>query len=398
MNCWLILGVMLATSVLAQQGTNAPPAAMPENPAPTLAAPGTNAPAAKATKKKGAAKKKAPQKKVEHKAAVKKDAGADLKTVPLLPGPAEVVANNVNVRGQAKLKSEVVTHVTKGQQVVVLEEIVRNNSPADEPSAWAKILLPPSSHVWVNLTFLEPSNKTVVPKKLNLRSGPGENYSVLGVINHGDAVKEISTKGDWMEIEAPSSAFAFVAAQFLKQEPAGAVAAAAPAPATPTPAPAAVPSEPAPAPTTVPTGPAVAAAPTEPPATVPTPTPTPAPTPEPAAAPATPAPAPAPATIPAPAAADTSATNAVPEEPGPPRIVQREGSVRGTVSVQAPTKFALYSADNGRLIDYLFTTSTNLDLRRYKGLRVVVTGEESLDERWHNNPVITIEKILLLDE
>ena len=74
----------------------------------------------------------------------------ELKTVPLVPGPATVVASHVNVRGQAKLKSEVVTRLTKGQSVTVIEEIVRNNSGPDEPSAWAKIVLPPSAHVWVN--------------------------------------------------------------------------------------------------------------------------------------------------------------------------------------------------------------------------------------------------------
>ena len=174
--------------------------------------------------------------------------------MPLVAGPAVVVASNVNVRGQAKLKSEVVTRITKGQSVTVLEEIVRNNSGPEEPSAWAKIVLPPGAHVWVNTAFINATNQTVMPKKLNLRSGPGENYSVIGRLQRGDAVKEITTKGDWTEIEPPASAYAFVAAQYLKQE----------APAPPAPAPA--PPEPAPTPTTVAAAPPVAPPPTETPA------------------------------------------------------------------------------------------------------------------------------------
>ena len=108
--------------------------------------------------------------------------------------------------------------VTKGQAVTVIEEIVRNNSGPEEPSAWAKIVLPPSAHVWVSSTYINTSNETVRPKKLNLRSGPGENYSVIGRLQGGDAVKPITTKGDWTEIEAPTNAYAFVAAQYLKQE------------------------------------------------------------------------------------------------------------------------------------------------------------------------------------
>jgi hypothetical protein len=53
----------------------------------------------------------------------------------------------------------------------------------------------------------------------------------------------------------------------------------------------------------------------------------------------------------------------------------------------------LISADTGKTINYLYTTSNELDLRRYKGLRVVVTGEEALDERWPNTPLITIQRI-----
>jgi hypothetical protein len=87
----------------------------------------------------------------------------------------------------------------------------------------------------------------------------------------------------------------------------------------------------------------------------------------------------------------------MPEEPPPPRIVQREGIVRGMTSIQAPSRFVLISPQDGRDIDYLFTASKDLDLRRYKGLHIIVTGEEGLDERWPNTPVLTIQKIQVLE-
>jgi SH3-like domain-containing protein len=359
-NYWLILGAMLTTSLLAQQATNPPPAAPMAAPAPApaaMVAPATaktNAPAAKAVKKKSAKKKaeKAPEKKAVAK---KKAPLPELKTVPLVAGPASVVASNVNVRGQAKLKSEVVTRITKGQSVTVIEEIVKNNSGPDEPSAWAKIALPPGAHAWINTSFIKAADKTVLPKKLNLRSGPGENYSVIGLLHRGDALKEITTKGEWTEIEPPASAYAFVAAQYLKQEA-----------AAPTPPPA--PPEPPPTAATVAMAPPVAPPPTETPALPPAIEP--------------------PAVMPAP-----TPTEPAVQEPPPPRIVDREGIVRGMTSIQAPSKFVLVSPENGRDIDYLFTASKELDLRRYKGLRIIVTGEESLDERWGNTPVITIQRI-----
>jgi hypothetical protein len=84
-------------------------------------------------------------------------------------------------------------------------------------------------------------------------------------------------------------------------------------------------------------------------------------------------------------------------QPLPPRVVEHEGIVRGTFSIQAPTRYELVSQDTKEPINYLYTTSTNLDLSRYKGMHIIVTGEESLDERWKNTPVITIERIQVLD-
>jgi uncharacterized protein YgiM (DUF1202 family) len=408
LNYWLIIGAMLSTSLLAQQATNliptAPPPPAPATPAPTLApAPAeTNAPAAKTGKKKSAKKQsgkkseKQAAKKGEKQAAAKKPAAkkaepmAALKTTPLAPGPAMVVASNVNVRGQAKLKSEVVTRVTKGATVTVLEEIVNNNSGPEEPSAWAKILLPPGAHVWANTLFIDTNNFTVRAKKLNLRTGPGENYSVAGLLQKGDAVKELKAKGEWIEIEPPANAYAFIAAAYLSQE-APELAAATPKPAAPTtpmestPKPAAPvtpppPPEPTPTPTTVATAPTVAPPPTAAPS-VPTPAVTPP------KAPPVEMPVVTTPTVPA------MTEPEVPTEPPPPRIVQREGIVRGMTSIVAPSRFVLISPENHKDIDYLYSTSPDLDLRRYKGVRVIVTGEEGLDDRWGNTPVLTIQKI-----
>jgi uncharacterized protein YgiM (DUF1202 family) len=384
-NLWILFGTLVTTSLLAQPVTNEPPAAPITTPAPDTAL--TNVPALEpaalaagitneaATAKPAPAKapaKKAPVKKVAKKAA-KPNPLFELKTVPLVAGPATVVASNVNVRGQAKLTSEIVTRVTKGQTVNVLEEVVIKRSGPDEPSAWARIALPEAVHAWVHGSYIDATNKTVVPKKLNIRTGPGENYSVIGQLKRGDSVSEVSTRGEWIEIAAPAGAHAFIAAVFLKQEAPGAPPAiAAVTPAVPAPMPETV-TEPAP----------VAAAP--------------------ATTPAVPA---MPADITAPAdtnlvAATSGDTNVVVEpvieEPPPPRIVSREGVVRGTTSIQAPTAFGLVSTDTGRTINYLYSSSSELDLSRYKGLRIIVTGEESLDKRWRITPVINIQKIQVLE-
>jgi hypothetical protein len=97
-----------------------------------------------------------------------------------------------------------------------------------------------------------------------------------------------------------------------------------------------------------------------------------------------------PANPPAPVIVDTNLP------PPPPRKVSHEGTVRHVVSPVAPTDYELYDPVTGKNVDYLFTTSETLDLSQYNGLRVVVTGTEGLDARWKDTPVITIERIQVI--
>jgi len=269
--------------------------------------------------------------------------------------------------------------------------VVLKNPKADEPSKWAKIALPASAPVWVNSTFLD-ANKSVVPKKLNLRSGPGENFSVIGNLTKGTQVKEVEAKGDWLRIEAPSDSYAFVAAHLISND----VGAGGPVLAS----------------REVPRAPVTAAPPTGTPVTAAPPgTPTPAATETPlvSAKPPTVGAEPAgPNSVPvtaAPPPIGTPTENPVRPSPTPvvtapatpepdedvKRMVTREGIVKRSVSIQAPTYFVLENLSNGKTINYLF--STNLVLKDFKGQRVMVTGEEMLDERWPNIPVIAIDKL-----
>jgi uncharacterized protein YgiM (DUF1202 family) len=286
-------------------------------------------------------------------------------TATLTPGPAEVVVKNVNVRGQAGLKGEVIAHLQKGDSVTVLSQITLDKHKTDEPAQWAKISLPTNVTVWVDSKFIDATAKTVTPKKLNLRGGPGENYSVLGVLEKGTVVNEVGAKDNWTKIEAPASAYAFIAAMYLKQEASGNVPVN-PPPSTETPAP---------TPTTVPeVQPIVAtAAPVEAPAPAPL--------------------APPPVLVETNLMVVTADTN---EPPPPPRVVIHEGTVRSSVSIIAPTYFELYDPVDNKAINYLFSSTTNLNLARYNGMRVSVTGEEGLDARWRQTPVLTVQKIYVI--
>jgi uncharacterized protein YgiM (DUF1202 family) len=345
---WLILGLMMASSALAQNNTNT----LPPIPAPAVSPAPEAAPAPAATP--------APVKHKKHSAV--KRAALDEPPVTLSSGAAQVAVNNLNVRGQAGLNGEVIAHLNQGDAVTVISQLNLDKHATGEPAQWAKITLPASTHVWVNTKYIDAASKTVSAKKLNLRAGPGENFSVLGIVEQGTAVNIINTKGAWSEIEPPSNAYAFVAAMYLKQEASGNLAANPPASTEATPAP-------APTPTPVPeTAPVV----TTPPATT------------------NPSPAPAvtPVVIENAPEVDTNL---------PPRVVTHEGVVGPVGSIIAPTPYVLYDPSTRANINFLYTTSTNLDIGRYVNMRIVVTGEESVAERWKDTPLLTIQRIMVLE-
>jgi uncharacterized protein YraI len=307
---------------------------------------------------------------------------------------ATVVGDRVNIRGLASMTGEVITQINMGEKVVILEEIKGSKAQKGAPALWAKILLPTNTPVWVHADFIDEASKTVKPRKLNVRSGPGERFSAIGVLNKGAEVKELRRVDSWIEIEPPAGTFGFVAANFLKKG--------APADAIPV-----IAAETKPATTNmVATVPAEAAAATHAPTASASATNTPTVTTETVAVPEAPAPA-APMTN-APVVLGESAAQPDPvpspvvvapgenpptEPPLVPRVVIRDGWVRRTLSIQAPTAYGLENSQNGRLMNYLMSTNDSLNLRDLRGFKVMVKGEEYLDKRWPNTPIIKIQTI-----
>jgi uncharacterized protein YgiM (DUF1202 family) len=327
------------------------------------AAPATNvaekavAPAKKTEAKKTTAKAVKPAKKPEAK--------PDFKVEPVLSPEPAVAKQNVNVRGQSSINSEVIASLKKGDHITVLEDITLKKPKQDEPARWYRIALPTNTTVWINTAFIEEGK--VKPRRLNLRGGPGENFSILGRLDRGTPVKTIETKAAWTRIEPPTNAFGFVAAHLVERTPGAAIAATPPVtPPVVTPPPATV-AEVTPA-----TTPIVPAEPITPPVVTP-----------PSVAATTPPP---PVPTPAPAEAEAPIEKVK-------KVVNREGILKGSVSIQAPSYYELRSLDTGKTINYIFSPSTNLMLKQYKGKRIVVTGEELLDERWQNTPVLIVDAL-----
>lgn len=138
--------------------------------------------------------------------------------------PTTVMGDRVNARGKPTLKSEVITQLRDGETVVFLREITLNNPGPGEPSRWAQIELPENTPVWISSKFVDPVTKAITADRLNVRSGQSLNHSIIGQLVQGETVKEIRTVGEWMEIETPKGAFAYVASDFLSKTKGGSAA------------------------------------------------------------------------------------------------------------------------------------------------------------------------------
>lgn len=381
--------------------TNAPAlATTPAAPAPAVAPTDSAAPAPEVTPAKPKAKKK-----IAHKPAVKAvSSGLAASHLPVDPPvSATVKVDALNMRGLASLSGEVLGKLHKGDTVTITEEVTLDKVRPGEPARWARINLPTNTPVWVSAHLVDSKTMTVNTKKLNVRGGPGENFNVIGHLDKGTAIKEIHKKEGWIQIEPPANASAFVSLDLLDKQ----------AGSTPVPAPviettpiadnaAPAPTAPLPEPTVVNVAPdtnsTVLPANDVPTAVAPVPALAPAPvaqTPVVAApvgtgplyyqwqkAPVVAAPEPVALVTP------DQSTNDLPK-----RVVTREGVVRISHNIQAPTYYELRNSASGELIDYLNPTKNETDLRSYVGKKVLVSGEESMDRRWKFTPVVEVESI-----
>jgi hypothetical protein len=285
---------------------------------------------------------------------------------------AVVKGDRVNVRGRPSLVGEVITQLNRGEQVTVIEQIPVASPKPGEPARWTRIRLPANTPVWVFAPYIDADDGTSKVNRLNLRAGPGENFSVLGRIERGTRVQEIRVVNNWMEIEAPDTTHAFVAADFLEiVGPAAADVAATPPPTDPALQPSDLEigeEEPAPTPVEVDPDSPLAVVPGADP-TDPTDT--------------------------APIVIVPVDEEFVPEEL-PRRVVSREGRVIYSRSIQAPTEYAIESLQTRRTINYIHSEDLGVNLRVYAGRKVIVTGEELIDRRWTNTPIIEVESIRLI--
>ena len=114
----------------------------------------------------------------------------------------------VNVRSGANTNFEIVSKLAKGDKVVILGKSYE----------WFKIQLPSLSNVFIRADYIKELGDhggEVIGTKVNIRSKPDSNASVLGQLAQGNVVKLSTKTNDWWQIEPPSGTSAWVHSSFV---------------------------------------------------------------------------------------------------------------------------------------------------------------------------------------
>jgi uncharacterized protein YgiM (DUF1202 family) len=142
------------------------------------------------------------------------------------PFQAEVISDNINIRANSTVNSEVICAVNKGAQLEVVSELYdwyKIRLPKKAPAYIKKSLLecinyqvnnPPT-----NITPSEPSkqclNAKVIKENVNIRLKPTESSAILGQADKNEVVTVLEDKGEWFRIEPTNSSFGWIHKKFI---------------------------------------------------------------------------------------------------------------------------------------------------------------------------------------
>ena len=72
--------------------------------------------------------------------------------------------------------------------------------------------------------------------------------------------------------------------------------------------------------------------------------------------------------------------------------------VQRTLNIQAPAPYVLEHIESGKVINYLLLDNPKLPLKLLRGRIVLVSGEEAIDPRWVDTPVLKIKTLKTIDD
>ncbi len=342
-------------------------------------------------------------------------------------GAEGVVLNErVNIRTRPSIASEVIQQLNTGENVTILDRINLNDPQPNEPKEWFRIKIPSSTELWISSEYIDGSNK-VNASRLNVRAGPGQNFSVVGRIERDTVVQPIRASAGWTAIQPLDATVAYVASEYIRESSTAQANEILEPETKPEPV-AEVSSE-----DEIPEIIVDETSETVPLTTNQTPPPTIVAFEEPAQTPVSTTQSDESLFDKIDSPNTTTPTNSRASNPAPPifepviepttttepalntpvseelaaelrRVITRDGIVKRSRNIQAPTYHRLDDPRTGTTINYLYTGKLQVDLgtgpkalKPYEGRKIRVVGAEAVDARWPRIPVIEVEQLRILE-
>jgi uncharacterized protein YraI len=117
---------------------------------------------------------------------------------------AKVTGDRVSLRSGPDVNSELLDRAMKGEELVFL----------GETNGWLAVQAPESLDFWVSGEYVQ--NGVVQPAKLNVRSGPSPNYSVVCVVSKGDSLALRGEFNEWLKIAPPAGSRVWISGDYAE--------------------------------------------------------------------------------------------------------------------------------------------------------------------------------------
>ena len=116
-----------------------------------------------------------------------------------------VTGNRVSLRSKPNIQAGILDKAMKGQELIFFSET----------NGWTSVQAPEQLDFWVSGQYLKDG--VVVPPKLNVRSGPSGNYTVMCVVKKGDQLDVRGAFNDWIKIAPPKGSKVWISSKYVER-------------------------------------------------------------------------------------------------------------------------------------------------------------------------------------
>jgi len=127
-----------------------------------------------------------------------------------LPFQGEVIADNINIRLDSTVNSDVIYKVNKGQNLEVVSEFYD----------WYKVRLPVSADSFVRRDLVlrvDTRLAKVLRDRVNIRLKPSEKSPIIGRASKGEILNIVDVNGDWYKILPVRNSYGWLHKKFIKK-------------------------------------------------------------------------------------------------------------------------------------------------------------------------------------